>query len=1159
VRRQAKPSFAGSKVAIGLVLAGLLSLLLAPAAFAEPATPTYAYTGAFGASGSGNGEFNTPAHVAIEPGTGNILVADSGNDRVQVFAPDAGAIGTYLTTIDTGAGSAPFGIAIDQGTGAIYVSLGGDNEIVRYTSDGAPIPTYTEDPAFANPAEGTGPAESPNFVTASALAVDPTNHDLLVADPSTNVVSRYTAAGVFVSSFDGSDSAGGAFTGLLDIAAGANGTTYVVDGSGDLVLFGAPSRIERFDGSGVSQGALELSDERGAPRATPRAVAVDPSSGRVVAVGRSWLFPGEIEPRLYMFSATGTEPIAHVDYPEAAHRGIAIGVAISSDGTHRLYGAAQKFFGAEGADAVYGFDPAVTPGVEIKSASNLTPTSAKLNGTVDPGGSATSAYFEYSADSGVNWVPTDPQDMGEGTGEQDISAAISGLAPNTDYLVRLQASNAFGNAKTSANGSFTTAVAPPAVSTGGAGDITASSATLNGSINPFGLLTTYHFEYGTTDQYGSRTPAGEAPAGNGRVQRSFSQSVSGLQSGVTYHYRLVATSAAGTTNGADRTFTSVGSAEVKRAFEQVTPVDKGGNFIPRNRADMRAAADGNSITYGTTGAFGMDIDSGPVTPRYRSVRGPEGWSPRSLDVEQRSPLALIPNFGRTTLAISDDLSHSVAISDKALVPGGVNGGTNLYLVDNATGALTLIGASPSPVLYARLAQRTSDAANEFIVGGTPDFSVVAFISDVRLTPDGLEGAKSVYLWSQGALSLISKDKDGQSLQVESLNPGSGVHVPDTVSDDGTRIYFSSFEIGSYQGVYLYTGGYAVPISVSHRAGDDPETVIPGHFYGASSNGRYAFFETGTSSGLPGLPLTEDAKEDRGNVYRYDAVTGALELVSAGVEAMLGKSDDGSYAYLLLSPDSEGKPLRVGVWHEGSLREVGSAGESSTYEVSPNGHYAAFTDPVGALMLYDAQTESLSCASCSADEATSAVISEVYKPQVDNHWARLVIDNGTVFFSTAGSLVAGDVNGVEDVYEFRDGQARLVSTGTNAAPSFFTEASADGRDVFFLTEGRLIQQDNDDLADLYDARVGGGIDAQQVAAVRQECSGGSCQAAGPIPPPPAVGSEAVNGPGNSSARKKARCGQGRHRVAAKGKGKSRCMPKQAKKHRKHGNGNRRQGR
>jgi len=1158
LRRQAKASFAGSSIGIGLLLVGLLSLLLVSTASAEPATPTYAYAGAFGGSGSGNGEFNVPAHLAVEPGTGNVLVADTRNDRVQVFAPDAGAIGTYLTTIETGAASAPFGIAIDQGTGAVYVSLGGDNEIVRFTSDGAPVPTYTEDASFANPAEGSGPAENPNFVTASALAVDPTNHDLLVADPTTNVVSRYTAAGIFVSSFDGSDTPTGAFTGLLDIAAGANGTTYVVDGSGELVYSGAPSRVERFDGSGISQGALELDDKRGPVRATPRAVAVDPSSGRVVVAGRSWLYPGDIEPRLYVFSPTGTEAIAELDYPEQAHRGVVIGVAIDGSGTHRLYSSVQKLFEVDGADAVYGFDPAVIPGVEIKPAGELTATSAKLNGSVDPGGSATTAYFEYSADEGASWTPTDLQDMGEGTGEQAISAAIADLAPNTAYLVRLQASNAFGQSKTSANQSFSTEVAPPSATTDGASDITATSATLNGRVNPFGLLTTYHFEYGTTDQYGSRTPASEAPAGNGRVQRSFSQPLSGLQPGATYHYRIVATSPAGTTKGADRTFTSVGTEEVKRAFEQVSPVDKSGNFISYPRTMPQAGLDGNSVVYGTSGAFEGDSAAGPLVPRYLAVRGPDGWSHRHLDVPQLSPVPTLPPPGlsRTVLAVSDDLSHSIVISNKALTSGAIEGGSNLYLLDNASGGYELIGATANTSLYIEWAYVND--ANDFLIGGTPDFSTVAFVSGAALTPDGEDGLKSAYVWSDGILSLATQDGNGQSLGAGVPAFAYGVRVPNAVSEDGARIYFTTRQ-GEYSGlgVYLRSGGVPVPISVSHRAGDDPSVVVPASFRGATPDGRYAFFKTGDNT----PPLTEDASAGTGNMYRYDAVTDELEFLGSGFEQVLGKSSEGSYAYLLTIADVDGN-AEIVVWHDGSLQQVGPIRNVAAWEVSPNGRYLTFTESIeglefvsfkGLVFLYDAQSDSLSCASCAPDGGTAGGVMEgISTPIYGSHWPRAVTDDGAVFYSTEQSLVADDVNGVADVYEYRAGQPHLVSAGIGSSPSYFVEASPDGRDVFFTTANRLVPQDDDDLTDLYDARVGGGIAAQQVKGQSQGFVGGACQVAGAMPPPPPVGSEGVNGPGNPHPRKKARCGKGRHRVTTKGK--SRCVRKQ---HRQ--NGNRRQGR
>src|SRR5439155_17492828 len=63
--------------------------------------------------------------------------------------------------------------------------------------------------------------------------------------------------------------------------------------------------------------------------------------------------------------------------------------------------------------------------------------------------------------------------------------------------------------------------------------------------------TSYHFEYGTTATYGASTPAADAGAGGADVP--VSATLSGLAASTTYHYRLVATNAVGTTFGTDRT------------------------------------------------------------------------------------------------------------------------------------------------------------------------------------------------------------------------------------------------------------------------------------------------------------------------------------------------------------------------------------------------------------------------------------------------------------------------------------------------------------------------------------------------------------------------------------------------------------------------------
>jgi hypothetical protein len=96
--------------------------------------------------------------------------------------------------------------------------------------------------------------------------------------------------------------------------------------------------------------------------------------------------------------------------------------------------------------------------------------------------------------------------------------------------------------------------AAPLVTTGGAAQVTISSATLTGTVNPRGLSTSYYFQYGTTTAYGSRTAS--TAAGKGGAGVAAAAQISGLGSKTKYHYRLIAHNSDGTTAGNDRTFTT---------------------------------------------------------------------------------------------------------------------------------------------------------------------------------------------------------------------------------------------------------------------------------------------------------------------------------------------------------------------------------------------------------------------------------------------------------------------------------------------------------------------------------------------------------------------------------------------------------------------------
>ena len=91
------------------------------------------------------------------------------------------------------------------------------------------------------------------------------------------------------------------------------------------------------------------------------------------------------------------------------------------------------------------------------------------------------------------------------------------------------------------------AATPPGVSTGPVTAVGSTSATLTGSVNPNGTSTNWYFEYGTSTSYGTKTASKSAGSGTG--SSGVSAGITGLTAGTTYHYRLVATSSAGTTHG----------------------------------------------------------------------------------------------------------------------------------------------------------------------------------------------------------------------------------------------------------------------------------------------------------------------------------------------------------------------------------------------------------------------------------------------------------------------------------------------------------------------------------------------------------------------------------------------------------------------------------
>lgn len=130
------------------------------------------------------------------------------------------------------------------------------------------------------------------------------------------------------------------------------------------------------------------------------------------------------------------------------------------------------------------------------------------------------------------------------------SFVLEGLEPTTLYYARFVAENEHGS-ETGQRVSFTTAdTAAPYVAAGAPTGITSAGVTLNGLVNPNGLVTTYRFSYGTS--FPPATLAAEATL-SGDASKPVSVTLGGLSAGRTYAYRLEATNGDGTTR-VDGTF-----------------------------------------------------------------------------------------------------------------------------------------------------------------------------------------------------------------------------------------------------------------------------------------------------------------------------------------------------------------------------------------------------------------------------------------------------------------------------------------------------------------------------------------------------------------------------------------------------------------------------
>jgi hypothetical protein len=1097
------------------------------------------------------------AEIAVDessgPDAGDIYVA---NNRVVHIYSAAGALLGELT------GSEPCGVAVDS-TGAVYVG-NYPKTVTKYVPVTNPVTNGNEQSSMEGltgvcnvAVDGEGNVYAARFsgeVTrydplqfgspaAMGTLIDPAGRTLAV-EPATNHVfidetsdvAEYDAEGKLVSR-SGENLLSGSFG---------------VAGKGNSLYASTGSRIDIF-------GAAVL-----LPDATTEAASSITDTGATIN--------GSVNPEgvatTYQFEYGTSESYGSVSpfSPGSAGSGStsqSLEAALAGLTPSTLYHYRISATNENG--TVYGADHAFrttgAPTIDGESATNVGQREARIEAQINPSGFDTHYEVQYGLTSSYGSTSASV-DIGSENTDQGTSVELTGLHVGSTYHYRIVASNSKGAPVDGPDETFTTIaliqIEEETISLAGS-----SSVTFNAHVNDFGVSSTYRYEYGQTSAYGSTTEKTNLGAVNGPVGAP--AQISGLQPDTSYHFRIVAENEEGVVYGEDLAFSTLPVGNVGlpdgRGYEMVTPADNedaqsytpegsasGGNgfgngsvptFLP-----VRAAADGHAVIYVAEPTAEGNGNQGRGN-EYMATRGPDGWT--SKDIQPTGFFS--PQFD----SFSEDLSVGLLESFEPLVSGvPVNQTRDLY-TRSEDGSLHPLSKVTPPN---RVSLEFSAAGGEmgtFFGGASRDYSHLFFEANDALTPEAVDGGaykNNLYESVDGNLRLVNVLPDGStepnatfgSPPVGYLEVENAGHA---ISADGSRAFWTDMNTGA---LYVRENGSSTTLVAEEAT-----------FWTASEDGSRVLY----------------AKN--GDLYEDDLARGVTTDLAPGgqVQGIVGSSEDAGYVYFVaqgvLAPGAVAGESNLYLHHGGTttlIATLAAEGEEEngngvyafanfsdwrpalgkrTAEATPDGHALAFMSvrgltgydtrneagvPQAEVYVYDAVSGTLSCASCSPSGERPLGSSRLagylsVSKEASTYQLRLISDDGgRVVFQSTMPLVPQDVNGKDDVYEWeRNGVGSchlntgcifLLSDGAGKDPSFLIDASANGSDVFIVSSAQLVPQDENEIYDVYDVRIGAGT-----TPVPPQCTGTGCQGVPGAPPIFATPSSVTyNGVGNFSAPVKA---------------------------------------
>jgi hypothetical protein len=470
--------------------------------------------------------------VAVDQSTGRVFVSQNGGQEIGEYEPGGTLVEAFAAGELGGQGS--FGVGVNETTHAVYASDRSDGLGGIYTL-GPPRLSLTVSKT------GTGSGE----VTSTPVGVACGAHCQAGFQENVKVTLKATAAGgSLFARWEGCEAEPG---GECEVAMSAAKTVTAVFNE----VPSAP-RVEGENATAVAQSTVTLTGSLNPRNETPTACAFHYALNESLLASSPSV--AECEPSFAQLGSGNTgEPVS------ASLQGLAANTVYvyrltASNNVGLAEGPIEEFLTLP--------DP---PTVQTLEASALTPYTAVLNATVNPGASGhaaqddTTYQFQYSTNETFS-NQTQVADAGEGTSPIAAHAQLEGLAPGTIYHYRILATNNNNQTPQTTTGqprTFTTIPTPPILTNLSTGQITQSSALITATVQTQGLPTRWELQLSTNPAILQYQAAGNTTSPE---SEDLTVALENLQPGTTYYYKLTATNPNGTTETTEAAFTTLPGA-----------------------------------------------------------------------------------------------------------------------------------------------------------------------------------------------------------------------------------------------------------------------------------------------------------------------------------------------------------------------------------------------------------------------------------------------------------------------------------------------------------------------------------------------------------------------------------------------------------------------